>query len=206
MADSISQGPNGLSSMAQPSPLKPSPLPNPDPTVPVSETASSILSQTSPAAAAAAAATTDAAAATPEKKSHLRSHPVLFTPYPLPPASTCYKFRPILPEGYEVVISLSLISGRYYPGLLRHPLLEPTVKHARETQDELSHRHLWALDGLSPGVHQSMDPRYWKGSRLLMFQDADREARERFKELWEETKMARLHPESEGAHAAMEVD
>ncbi|RDX48172.1 hypothetical protein OH76DRAFT_1405089 [Lentinus brumalis] len=230
MTDSISQG---SSFMSQASPLKPPPLPNPDPTVPVSETASSILSQTSPAAAAAAA--TEAAAPATEQKSRLHSHPVLFTPYPLPPASTSYKFRPILPDGYEVVISLSLISGRYYPGLLRHPLLESTIKQALATKDELSHRHLWALDGLSPGVHQSMDPRYWKGSRLVMFQDADKEARDRFKELWEETKMARLHsqpepsggarerldelweeakiaqvhphPETgEGAHAAMEVD
>ncbi|RPD64199.1 hypothetical protein L226DRAFT_611784 [Lentinus tigrinus ALCF2SS1-7] len=196
MPDSISQGPSGSSFMPQPSPPK-TPLPNPDPTVPVSETAAS---QPSPAATP----TSGAADTASEKKSDLHSHPVLFTPYPLPPASASYKFRPILPDGYEVVISLSLISGRYYPGLLRHPLLESTIKDALANQDELSHRHLWALDGLSPGVHQSMDPRYWKGSRLLMFQDADKDARDRFKELWEETKMARLHPES--GEAAMEVD
>ncbi|KAI0741615.1 hypothetical protein C8Q80DRAFT_145059 [Daedaleopsis nitida] len=199
---SISQGPGGPSFMAQPSPMKPPPLPKPDPTVPPSQTANDILSQTSPAAAASVETSQQ-----PNRKLDLQlSHPVLSTHYPLPPASKGYRFRPILPPEHEVVISLSLISGRYYPGLLHHPLLQS----ARNDDNVLQYRHLWALDGLAPGVHQSMDPRAWKDSRLTMFQEADAEARDRFREKWEELKMGRLHPQEEMAgedsYTAMDVD
>ena len=39
-----------------------------------------------------------------------------------------------------------------------------------------------------------MEPRFWKASRVLMLQEADKVARERFRERWEVTKMERLHP------------
>lgn len=197
--------------MTQPSPLKPPLLPNPDPSIPIAETASAILVQTSPAVAAAK---------DQENTLNLNaqlSHPVLSEPYPLPPATKGFRFRPILPPGHEAVISLSLISGRYYPGLFHHPLMAPTVAHALALSSDdgglYSQRHLWAMEGLLPGIHQSMDPRQWRKSRLTMLQEADREARDRFQERWEETKMARLHPpqpegqwEEGAAGAPMEVD
>ncbi|KAI0654041.1 hypothetical protein C8Q70DRAFT_1142512 [Cubamyces menziesii] len=182
-----------LTFMSQPSPLKPAPLPNPDPTVPVRETASAILSQTSPEAAAVANNAKNA-----RDLSAQLSHPVLSTPYPLPPATKGFKFRPILPPDHGVVVSLSLISGRYYPGLFHHPLMTPTVAHALSLSTDdgglYQHRHLWAMEGLLPGIHQSMEPRQWRKSRVVMLQEADKEARDRFRDRWEETKMARLHP------------
>ena len=203
----MSQDPGDQAFMSQPSPLKPPPLPNPDPTVPVSETASAILSQTSPAAAAAAAPSASASSSQKARTLDAQlSHPVHSTPYPLPPAPKGFKFRAILPPEHEVVVSLSLISGRYYPGLLHHPLLRETLERGLQQDNMLQHKDLWALDGLSPGVHQSMDPRSWRSSRPAMFQDADKEARDRFKERWEETKMARLHPEAGSVDEHMDVD
>lgn len=199
---SIAQGPGGPSLIPQPSLMKPPPLPNSDPTVPASEITAVTLSQTSTATAATGTSETRTLNAQ-------LSHPVLTTSYPLPPATKGYKFRQILPSEHEVVVSLSLISGRYYPGLLQHPLLRQSLEQGiMDGSSVLQHRYLWALDGLSPGVHQSMDPRFWKGSRVNMFQDADHDARERFKERWEETKMARLHPQvvSNDDDASMEVD
>ncbi|KAL1944984.1 hypothetical protein VTO73DRAFT_2604 [Trametes versicolor] len=205
------EGPNGAPPfMMQPSPLKPPPLPNPDPSIPLAETASAILAQTSPEAAAVAKGKEQAVSLSVQL-----SRPVLSESYPLPPATKGFRFRPILPPGHEAVVSLSLISGRYFPGLFHHPLMAPTVSHALSlSSDEgglYQHRHLWAMEGLLPGIHQSMDPRQWRKSRLTMLQEADREARDRFRERWEETKMARLHPgrpewETGEGNAAMEVD
>ncbi|EJF64098.1 hypothetical protein DICSQDRAFT_153218 [Dichomitus squalens LYAD-421 SS1] len=188
-----SEDPNAPPIMTQPSPLKPPPLPNPDPTVPIAETATNILEQTSPAAGAGAAESKKA-----RSLSAQLSHPVLSTPYPLPPPPHGFRFRPILKPGHEVIINLSLISGRYYPGLLYHPQMHDTVQEALNMADSeggyFQNRHLWAMEGLLPGVHQSMEPRHWKPSRVIMLQEADKQARERFRERWEETKIERLHP------------
>ncbi|KAI0675704.1 hypothetical protein C8Q78DRAFT_1150133 [Trametes maxima] len=204
------QGADGTSVfMSQPSPIKPPPLPNPDPSISVGDTAAAMFAQTSPEVAAK---TKEA----PGLDAQL-SHPVLSTPYPLPPATKGFVFRPILPPDHEAVVSLSLVSGRYYPGLFHHPLMAPTVAHALSLSTDdgglYNHRHLWAMEGLLPGIHQSMDPRQWRKSRLAMLQDADVEARACFKERWEETKTARLYPPqlqgqySNGAgHAPMDVD
>ena len=150
--------------------------------------------------------------ANPPKLSDQLSHPVLTTPYPLPHPPHGFKFRPILEPGHEIVISLSLISGRYYPGLLFHPLMAPIVTSAIQVAESangfMENRHIFAMDGLLPGVHQSMDPQYWRKSRVEMLREADAEARKRFRERWEETKLARLRPkagEGEGP-APMDVD
>ncbi|KAI0348990.1 hypothetical protein OH77DRAFT_1526002 [Trametes cingulata] len=180
-----------LTFMTQPSPLKPASLPNPDPSVPVSETANTILSQISPAAAKA----NEQKARTFEEQ---LSHPVLSVPYPLLPATKGFRFHPILSPEHEAVVSLSLISGRYYPGLFHHPLVSPTIANALSQSTDNNglsrHRHLWAMEGLLPGIHQSMEPRQWRKSRMVMLQEVDKEAWGRFRERWEETKMARLHP------------
>lgn len=110
------------------------------------------------------------------------SHPVRDR-YALPPAPTGYKFRPILAPGHEVVISLSLVAGRYYPRLFGHRLVQPWLKKALEDPSGLySNMPLWAMEGLMPGAYQSMDPVNWKGNRQVMFQDADALARTIFKE------------------------
>ncbi|KAI8996440.1 hypothetical protein BD414DRAFT_477969 [Trametes punicea] len=216
------QDANGVPTlMSQQSPPKPAPLLNPDPSVPMSEAASSILARTTPATAA----TNEKDQTKRRSLSMQLSHPVLSMPYPLPPATKGFRFRPILPPDHEAVISLSLISGRYYPGLFHHPLMAPTVARALSLSTDdgglYQNRHIWAMEGLLPGIHQSMEPRQWRKSRMVILQEADREARERFRERWEETKMARLHPpepeqeemqgqESQWEHgnddAAMDVD
>lgn len=97
-----------------------------------------------------------------------QSHPPC-SYYTLPEAPTGYFFRPILSEGYEAVLSLSFISGRYYPGILSHPLLEKYVENV-EGDDKLN---LWALESLSAGFHNSVDPCDYKSSRMKMVEDAD---------------------------------
>ncbi|KAG6891593.1 hypothetical protein C0992_002631 [Termitomyces sp. T32_za158] len=102
-----------------------------------------------------------------------QSHP-LPPYYSLPEAPTGYSFRPILPEGYEAVVSLSFISGRYYPEILSHPLLAKYVEMAMTTDSGLvEHNNLWALEGLSAGFHNSVDPIHYKSSRMKMVEDAD---------------------------------
>ena len=109
------------------------------------------------------------------------SRPVLTTPFPLPDPPQGYKFRAILPPGNECVLSLPLIAGRYYPHLFKHPHLVPIVKRALSLTVEegglMLNKHLWAMEGLLPGAHQSMDPEAWKESRFVMLKDADADAR-----------------------------
>ena len=189
--------PPAMTQTSSESPPKPPPQPNAEPTVQGAGPAPSTQEQTS-TPAAAPTHTNAAQSKHARNVSEQMSHPVLSTPYPLPPPPNGFKFRPILPPGHEVVISLSLISGRYYPSLFYHPLMRSTVQQAISLAGEegglFRNRHLWAMDGLLPGVHQSMDPRFWRGSRILMLQEADKEARSRFRERWEIAKMDRLHP------------
>lgn len=107
------------------------------------------------------------------------SHPAEYK-YRLPPAPLGYRFRPILPKGHEAVVSLSLISGRYYPEVLAHPLLGPTLQEAIANPLEqgglLESNNLWALEGLSAGYYNSVDPTVYKTSRAKMVEDADRTA------------------------------
>lgn len=114
-----------------------------------------------------------------------KPRPVLTATYPLPDAPKGYKFNPILPPGHEVVLSLSLISGRYYPRLLYHPGLLRTLQRAAQVPVEqeglLKNKHLWAMEGIIAGVHQCMDPEVWKPSRGDMIVEADRAARLQFK-------------------------
>ncbi|KAI0075301.1 hypothetical protein K474DRAFT_1664349 [Panus rudis PR-1116 ss-1] len=175
--------------MTGPTPFKLPPLPNPDPNVPASATASHALSQsTTPKPSTPGDQTPK------EKNRKLGSHPVLTTPYPLPPAPRGYKFRPILPDGHEVVLSVALISGRYYPGIFEHPLLTDTVHKALVTlntaEGMADNRHLWALEGILPGVYQSMDPVDWKPNRGVMIEASIAEAKEHMAAVWPQMKTA----------------
>ncbi|KAG6833003.1 hypothetical protein H0H87_012589 [Tephrocybe sp. NHM501043] len=93
--------------------------------------------------------------------------------YIIPEPPTGYKFRPIVTEGHEAVISLSLISGRYYSKILSHPLLESAVNAAFEKPSLVENNNLWALEGLSAGFHNSVDPIQYKATRIKMVEDAD---------------------------------
>ncbi|KAG6865159.1 hypothetical protein C0991_004769 [Blastosporella zonata] len=97
--------------------------------------------------------------------------------YILPEAPAGYKFRAILTEGHEAVVSLSFISGRYYPKILSHPLMERMVTVAIGGPLHESN-NLWALEGLAAGFHNSVDPIHYKPSRKQMVEAADRKSKE----------------------------
>ncbi|KAF8216578.1 hypothetical protein K438DRAFT_1703576 [Mycena galopus ATCC 62051] len=98
--------------------------------------------------------------------------------YALPPAPTGFKFRPILAPGYEIVLCLSLISGRYYPRILHHPLLRQTLEEVipLDPVTMLNAAHLWALEGLFGGYKNAVDPTVYKANREKMMTDASKEA------------------------------
>lgn len=119
------------------------------------------------------------------------SHPPRSERYPLPPAPIGFKFRPILPPGHESVVSLTLVSGRYYPCLLAHPLLQSTIDRALtsavpQAGGPSANEHLWAMEGLSPGYYNSVDPSIYKKDRQQMVRDADAEARVTLEQFWQE--------------------
>ena len=98
----------------------------------------------------------------------------------LPAAPVGFKLRPITEPGYQIVLELGLISGRYYPRILSHPKVVPAVREAFSRSIEeggvSSANNLWALEGLSGGYHNSVDPSKYKRSRVIMMQDADKES------------------------------
>ena len=108
------------------------------------------------------------------------SHPKKRHAVPLPPPPRGFRFRPILPEGYEVVVSLALISGRYYPRLLAHPMLRPIVRdmqsHANEAAAKLEGHRLFALEGILPGFFNASEATRWKPSRAAMVRDSAEES------------------------------
>ncbi|TFK63002.1 hypothetical protein BDN72DRAFT_827027 [Pluteus cervinus] len=143
-------------------------------------------------------------------------------PFPLPDAPQGYRFRPILTPSHEAVMSLSLISGRYYPRILSHPLLDEIVEQALtnplESGGLLKSSHLWALEGLSAGYYNSVDPTYYRPDRFKMVEDADKSAhtsleahKQRRLELNLKQEVDELEMGAESAsappqHFAMEVD
>ncbi len=108
-------------------------------------------------------------------------------PLPLPPRG--FRFRPILPEGFEVVVSLSLVSGRYYPRLLAHPMLRPIVRdmegHANEAAARLDGHHLFALEGILPGFFNASEATRWKPGRSVMVRDAVEERSALLARMWD---------------------
>ncbi|KAJ7504318.1 hypothetical protein B0H11DRAFT_511367 [Mycena galericulata] len=120
----------------------------------------------------------------------------------LPPPPTGYKFRPILPPGYEAVLSLSLISGRYYPRLLMHPLIKPYLDEVIPWDEKtmMAVAHIWALEGLFGGYKNAIDPVKYKPHREKMMTDASREAMDALERYLRD----KTHPIT--THDQMEVD
>ncbi|KAG5654357.1 hypothetical protein H0H81_003815 [Sphagnurus paluster] len=116
----------------------------------------------------------------PPPPSSQLSNPVSLPHYHLPDPPEGYVFRPILAEGHEAVLSLSMISGRYHARILSHPLMQTEVEMALKTPEEegglRKSNNLWAMEGLSAGFHNSIDPIEYKISRTKMVEDADKEA------------------------------
>ena len=98
----------------------------------------------------------------------------------LPTAPVGFKLRQITEPKYPIIVELGLISGRYYPRILSHPQVLPAVREAFSRPVEeggvSSANNLWALEGLSAGYFNSVDPVRYKRSRVSMMQDADRES------------------------------
>ena len=117
------------------------------------------------------------------------SHPKKMNAVPLPPPPRGFRFRPILPEGYEVVVSLALISGRYYPRLLAHPMLRPIVRdmqgHANEAAARLEGHRLFALEGILPGFFNASEATRWKPSRAAMVGDSAAERSSALARAWD---------------------
>ncbi|KAJ3721247.1 hypothetical protein C8R42DRAFT_721970 [Lentinula raphanica] len=193
---------NGISNaLPQPSPMKPTALPNPDPTVPVEKTAPQMLSEIAPNSSSTS------------KPNGEFKHPVLTSHHKLPPPPIGFKFRPILDPGYEVVFSLTLLSGRYYPGILGHPLLVEAVEQAITPEGKVDSQtsHLWALEGLEPGFANSVDPIKFKKDRLRMVIDGEHAARIQLKKHLSADPEDPEDPEdvmmeNDNAHENMEVD
>ncbi|KAJ4464080.1 hypothetical protein C8J55DRAFT_567037 [Lentinula edodes] len=160
---------NGISNaLPQSSPSKPTALPNPNSAIPIAETSPQMLSEISPHSSV------------PEDKANGEyKPPVPVSHYDLPQPPTGFKFRPILDPGYEAVFSLTLLSGRYYPAILGHPLLMEAIHQALTPEGKIDPQtsHLWALEGLEPGFSNSVDPIRYKKDRLRMVVDGEVNAR-----------------------------
>jgi len=153
-------------------------LANPDPAASVGSTTSNVVS-----GANSLTVPTKSKSRSPNEQ---LSRPALSSPFPLPPAPEGFKFRPILAQGHEAVLSLNLIAGRYYPRLLQHPLLDSCVEKALDVENGglVEASQLWALEGLTPGFYNTMDPVRWRRNRVTMVRDADEEARQGLEEHW----------------------
>ncbi|EIN05974.1 hypothetical protein PUNSTDRAFT_145371 [Punctularia strigosozonata HHB-11173 SS5] len=122
--------------------------------------------------------------------------PAITEPNPLPPSPVGYKFRAIVKPGHDVVLAVELIAGRYYPGLLQHPLVQPEVLRSLRNNTPADAQHLWSQEGLASGVHSAMEP--WKPSvsRYTMMREAESDARKELFIYWR-----RLHVERQVAIA-----
>ncbi|KAJ3909951.1 hypothetical protein F5879DRAFT_1070501 [Lentinula edodes] len=161
----------GVSNAVPHSPLKPTALRNPNPAIPIMETARQMLSKILPHSSV------------PENEANrVYKPPIPVSHYDLPQPPTGFKFRPILNPEYEAVFSLTLLNGRYYPGILGHPLLVETIHQVRTPEGKIDphdpqSNHLWALEGLEPGFSNSVNPIRYKKDRFSMVVDGEINAR-----------------------------
>ncbi|ESK96515.1 proteophosphoglycan ppg4 [Moniliophthora roreri MCA 2997] len=170
----------------QPSPLQPPALPNPDPAVPIEATTLNLLRRQGVEASGTSRPSKPQSQGLPASPSiDQLSRPAASAAYNMPAPPEGYKFRPILEDGYEAVFSLTMISGRYFPGILSHPKLGD-LRDEGPSEIRLPHgdgvgvndrKMFWALEGLEPGCENSTDPVNYKKDRMKMIEDADKAAR-----------------------------
>ncbi|KAF8826113.1 hypothetical protein HHX47_DHR6000501 [Lentinula edodes] len=148
--------------LPQPSSLKSTVFPNPNPTIPIVETAPQMFSEILHHSSV------------PENEANGVYEPLISVfHYHLPQAPTGFKFCSILDPGYEVVFSLTLLSGQSYADILRHFLLMEAIHEALTLEGKVDHQtsHLWSLEGLEPGFSNSVDAIRYKTNRLRMIVD-----------------------------------
>jgi len=144
------------------------------------------------------------------------SRPKNMNAVPLPPPPRGFRFRPILPEGFEVVVTLSLVSGRYYPRLLAHPMLRPIVRdmegHANEAAARLDGHHLFALEGILPGFFNASEATQWKPGRSVIVREVVAERSAMLARMWDvrrqqaQQAVSPAAPEPEPAAGAADVE
>lgn len=119
---------------------------------------------------------------------------VLSAPYvrswnpPEPPIG--YKFRSILKGDWEAVMDISLLSGRYFPGILTDPLLSDHLERLLRLEEQVY--HIYALEGLAPGYYNSVDPEFPRESRAAMFAEAIAEAKSKCEEWFDKEAVSNL--------------
>lgn len=122
---------------------------------------------------------------------------------PKPPIG--YKFRSILKGDWEAVMDISLLSGRYYPGILSNPLLSDHLERLLRLGEPV--HHLYALEGLAPGYYNSVEPEFSKGDRPTMFMEAIAEAKSRCEEWFDKEAVSNLlDPEVTSATSDVEME
>uniref|UniRef100_D8Q1J0 Cryptic loci regulator 2 N-terminal domain-containing protein n=1 Tax=Schizophyllum commune (strain H4-8 / FGSC 9210) TaxID=578458 RepID=D8Q1J0_SCHCM len=117
--------------------------------------------------------------------------------FPLPPPPAAYRWRRITHPGFEAVVSLPVLSGRYYPGILQHPLLRDEMERVMSEMDAAS--PLLELEGLTSAFSCALEPFKFKQVREQQLVAADQVAREVLASYGEEE-------EEEEEGNAMEVD
>ena len=108
----------------------------------------------------------------------------------LPEPPTGYKFRSILKADWEAVMDISLLSGRYYPGVLTNPLLSDHLERLLRLKEPV--HHLYALEGLAPGYYNSVDPEFSKGDRPTMLKEAIAEAKSKCEDWFDKEAVSNL--------------
>ena len=87
-------------------------------------------------------------------------------------------------------MDISLLSGRYYPGVLSNPLLSDHMERLLRLKESVY--HLYALEGLAPGYYNSVDPEFPKQSRSAMFVEAIMEAKTKCEEWFDKEAVSNL--------------
>ncbi|KAI5833367.1 hypothetical protein K523DRAFT_265477 [Schizophyllum commune Tattone D] len=96
--------------------------------------------------------------------------------FPLPPPPNSFVWRRITHPGFEAVMSLPMLSGRYYPGILQHLLLRDELTRVMDARDVGS--PLLELEGLTSTFSCTLEPFKFKQVREQQLVAADQVARE----------------------------
>ncbi|VDC03497.1 unnamed protein product [Peniophora sp. CBMAI 1063] len=142
-------------------------LPNPDPTVPIDQTVAAMRETLGDIPPSSTSTPVNGTAASPLPRTDIGglSGPTHVEEL-LPPAPPTFAFRPLIKEAnHEASVSLDLLGGRYYPGIIQHSLLAPVrqliFESAMYRPDEaptMECEAVLALEGIAPGVGCAMSP------------------------------------------------
>lgn len=132
-------------------------------------------------------------------------------PYSLPEPPPGFKFRPILKSGYELILDVTFIAGRYYSGLFKHTLLKEALDDPNTNEVKID--QLRSLVGLISGANNSMECTEWTATRASMFQAADTTAHQDLLNHWRRDTAPLVIEQNQGqpqagpsASAFMDVD